>query len=116
MDGPAKQAFIRKKALESRSDTEGTRILWSRHAVAELVNEGWIRAEVEQCLEAAELVEDYRTLHRPLPDCLVLGRLMRDEPCHAVVAIDEENDRLLIVTVYRPSLEEWEDDWSKRKE
>lgn len=38
------------------------------------------------------------------------------EPCHAVVAIDEENDRLLIVTVYRPSLEEWEDDWSRRKE
>ncbi len=97
-------------------DAEGTRILWSRHAVAELVNEGWIRAEVEQCLEAAELVEDYRTLHRPLPDCLVLGRLIQDEPCHAVVAIDEENDRLLIVTVYRPSQEEWEDDWSRRKE
>ena len=55
------------------------------------------------------------TLHRPLPDCLVLGWLTSAEPLHAVVAIVLERDRIFMVTVYRPSEEEWEDDWRTRK-
>jgi len=34
---------------------------------------------------------------------------------HAVVVIDEINDRLFVVTVHEPSPEEWEDDWRTRK-
>jgi len=34
---------------------------------------------------------------------------------HAVVAIDEERDRILMVTVYLPTEEEWENDWRTRK-
>jgi len=58
---------------------------------------------------------DYMTLHRALPDCLVLGWLGSSEPFHAVAAIDEPNDRVFVVTVYKPSKEEWEDDWRRRK-
>lgn len=43
MDSRLKQTFIRRVAEENRSDTEGTKILWSRHAVAELAVEGWKR-------------------------------------------------------------------------
>jgi hypothetical protein len=67
-------------------------------------------------LETSEVIEDYPALHRPLPDCLVLGYLATGEPLHAVIALDEANDRLFIVTVYKPSREEWQDDWRTRKD
>ena len=116
MDPEAKQEFIRRKARENQSDPGGRKILWSRHGITELVNEGWSRELIEEGLQNGEVIEDYPTLHRPLPDCLVLGWLETGEPFHAVIAIDEGKDRLFVVTVYKPSPEEWEDDWRTRKE
>ena len=115
MNTEAKQDFIRWKARQNQADLEGAKIRWSRHGIAELVNEGWSRALVEKGLQGSEVIEDYPTEHRPLPDCLVLGWLATGEPFHAVIAIDEANDRLFVVTVYEPSPEEWEDDWRTRK-
>jgi len=115
MDTGAKQDFISWKAHQNRADPEGAKILWSRHSIAELVREGWSRAMVEEGLSDSEVIEDYPTLHRPLPDCLVVGWLATGEPFHAVIALDEVNDRLFVVTVYKPSPEEWKDDWRTRK-
>ncbi len=110
-----RQAFIRQKAKQNQAAPQHTKILWSRHGIAELINEGWNRLLVEEGLQRCEIIEDYPALHRPLPDCLVMGWLATGEPFHAVIAVDEANDRLLIVTVYKPSPEEWEDDWRTRK-
>lgn len=114
-DAATKQAFIRLKAHQNQTHPEGSRILWSRHAIAELVKEGLARAQVEKALKAGKVIEDYPTLHRLLPDCLVLSRLAHEEPIHAVIAIDEAKDRLFVITVYEPSAEEWEDDWRTRR-
>jgi len=111
-----KRDFIRSKASQNRWNPDGEKILWSRHGIGELVNEGWLRGQVEAALETSEVIEDYPALHRPQPDCLVLGYLTTGEPMHAVVAIDEANDRLFIVTVYKPSSEEWQNDWRTRKD
>lgn len=115
MDAAAKQVFIRRKAQESLHDPVGTGILWTRHGVAELANEGWTRKQVERGLVTAEVIEDYPTLHRPLPDCLALGWLAPRRPFHAVLAVDNERDVLVVITVYQPSLEEWEYDRKTRK-
>ncbi|NVM56743.1 MAG: DUF4258 domain-containing protein [Desulfobacterales bacterium] len=115
MDSETKQAFIRRVAKENQTDPEGVRILWSRHAVVELALEGWNRRQVEGALLDSEVIEDYPTLHRPLPDCLVLVWVTSTIPVHVVVAIDQDLDRILLVTVYQPSEEEWEDDWKTRK-
>ena len=115
MKAEAKQTFIREKARQNERDPEGTKVVWSRHAITKLVAEDLTRHQVERALQECELIEDYPALHRPLPDCLVLGWLAPVEPLHAVVAIDLERDRIFIVTVYRPSEEEWENDWRTRK-
>ena len=115
MDTAAKQQIIRQIAQENGGDPEGAKILWSRHAITELVNEDWEREAVEQGLQTCEVVEDYPQIHRRLPDCLVLSWLSSQEPFHAVVALDESQDRLLIVTVYSPSNWEWEDDQRTRR-
>ena len=115
MDAEAKQSFIREKVLQNEGDPKGTKVVWSRHAVTELVADDLTRHQVEQALQECELIEDYLTLHRPLPGCLVLGWVSLGEPLHAVVAVDLQRDRIFMVTVYRPSREEWEDDWRTQK-
>lgn len=111
MDG--KQNFIKDKAKQ-HSIPDNEKILWSVHAVRKLRIENLKSMAVETVLKSCELIEDYQTEGRPLPDCLVLGFDDR-KPIHIVVAIDEENDRILIVTVYRPLPERWENDWKRRK-
>ena len=62
--------------------------------------EGWKRRQVEGALLNSEVIEDYPTLHRALPDCLVLAWMTSTTPIQLVVTIDEELDRILVVTVY----------------
>jgi hypothetical protein len=110
-----KQRFIQQKAVENRHDSAGAKVYWSHHAVAEMVKDALTRISVETALEKCQLIEDYPPRHRPLPDCLVLGTLAEGDPIHAVVAIDEANDRIFMITVYRPTRDRWENDWQTRR-
>lgn len=115
MDTLTKQDFIRKKATENQDDPRGEKIYWSRHATAELVNDVLDRTDVEIALQRCEVIEDYPAGHRPLPDCLVLAVLASGIPIHVVVAVDEANDRIFVVTAYVPSSDRWQDDWRTRR-
>ena len=115
MDRLQKQLFILQKAAQNRHDSEGAKVYWSRHAVAELVNDNLTRAQVEQALEQGEIIEEYPIGHRGLPDCLVLAKLSETQPMHVVIAIGEAKDRVFVITVYVPSAERWHDDWRTRK-
>jgi len=115
MDRLEKQLFTRQKVAQNEHDPEGAKVYWSRHAVAELVNDNLTRAEVEQALKQCEIIEEYPIGHRGLPDCLVLAKLSGTQPIHAVIAIDEAKDRIFVITAYVPSAERWHDDWQTRK-
>ena len=115
MDFNDKQRFIQEKARDNAFDLAAEKILWSRHGVAALIDDGLSRADVEIALQRSHIIEDYPPTHRPLPDCLVLAVLSPDKPIHAVIAIDEPHDRIFIVTVYIPTNDRWENDWQTRK-
>jgi hypothetical protein len=66
-------------------------------------------------LHGCELVEDYPNDY-PLPSGLVLGYTEHRRPIHAVVALDEEAEMIWLITVYEPTLEEWEKGFKKRRE
>lgn len=108
-----KEQFIKQKANEHVPIVD-EKIYWSLHAVKKLRVERLRKAEVENSLKECIIIADYPAEGRPLPDCLVLG-FIGPGPVHSVVAIDRDFDRILIVTVYRPSAERWEDDWKTRK-
>ena len=110
-----KQRLIRRRSEEHLANPLIGKINWSRHSVLELRAEGFLRTEVERGLHNCDVIEDYPTVHRPLPDCLVLGWLESGKPFHAVVALDEAGDKLLVVTVYSPDEKDWQDDWRTRK-
>ncbi|MEA3439052.1 MAG: DUF4258 domain-containing protein [Chloroflexota bacterium] len=100
--------FIRKKAGERR-------VKWSIHALGELSGEPVTTRDVERALEKAKIIELYPHQRRFLPDCLVLAYDIYGNPIHCVVAINVQQDFILIVTVYQPDEESWEDDWKTRK-
>lgn len=113
MSPKEKEHFVRQKASE-HIPAVNEKILWSLHAVKKLRVEGLRKTEVENSLKECITIEDYPVEGRPLPDCLVLG-FIGSAPVHSVIAIDRDFDRILIVTVYRPSAERWKDDWKTRK-
>jgi len=108
MNALIKQTFIRTKATERK-------IKWSRHALNALASELASVGDIEIALRQAEVIEDYPHLHRYLPDCLVLAFVLSDMPTHCVIAVNMAQDYILIVTVYTPTEQEWEDDWRTRK-
>ena len=110
-----KEAFIREKAVENVSDPTKGKVLWSSHATSKLQLEKLQRKEVESALSNCAVIEDYPWLTRRLPDCLVLAFTPNGNPLHAVVTLDELQDRIFIVTVYRPDKKRWENDWKTRK-
>ena len=115
MDSASKEFSVQQAAQRNQYDSEGRSIFWSRHAIVELVNESWDRENIEAGFLTCEVIEDYPAGPRALPDCLVMGTSRSGEMFHAVLAIDHENDRVLVVTVYRPNSEEWQDGWRIRR-
>lgn len=71
------------------------------------------RQTILGAVDSYEVVESYPD-DRYLPSYLVLGRLAGDA-VHVLFATDVLGDNVRVVTVYRPSPEEWGDDLKTRR-
>ena len=69
--------------------------------------------EVGEAMESPELLEEYLD-DRPHPSCLLLGFTKADRPLHLVAAFDEPEHKIIVVTVYHPDADRW-DDYRRRK-
>ncbi len=69
--------------------------------------------EIEESISVGEVIEAYPGDPRG-PSCLILGFTYRDRPLH-IVCGDLEGERILVITAYEPSLEEWKEDWKTRR-
>jgi len=90
------------------------KVLFSRHALNQMnLSERMIlRREVCEAIESDEVVEDY--LNDPRGhSCLLMGRTRNGRVVHVVCAPKKEY--LAVVTVYAPSLLEWEPDFKTRR-
>ena len=64
--------------------------------------------EVGEAMDSPELIEEYPE-DRPYPSCLLLGFTTAGRPLHVVAACDEVGHEIVVVTVYHPDPERWED-------
>lgn len=90
------------------------RIALKRHSIVRMHQRRISVDELKDALISCKLIEDYPT-DRPLPSGLVLGYAANGKAMHAVVAIDEEEPMLWVITVYEPTLLEWEDGFERRR-
>jgi hypothetical protein len=88
-------------------------IIISRHAIQRMFERGISVQEVETTIQAGEIIKDYPD-DQPYPSRLLLGGLS-DHPLHVVAAWDEKKDVCIVVTVYRPSPDQWHQDHKTRK-
>ena len=87
-------------------------VIFSAHAHRQMDTRGITVEEVFEALRTPELVEDYPDDPRG-HSCLLLGRTRSGRPLHVICAPRDEG--LIIITVYEPSLIEWEPDFKTRR-
>ena len=80
---------------------------FSLHADDERLSDGLTIAELEEVLCSCELIEDYPDDPRG-PSCLVLGSAT-GRPLHVVCGLTKQQ-KLLLITVYRPTMPKWRDE------
>jgi len=69
--------------------------------------------DVHAVLESGETIESYPEDH-PYPSRLVLGWVGK-RPLHVVVADNYAEQTMIVITVYEPDRESWEDDFRRRE-
>jgi len=62
--------------------------------------------DVKNAVVRCQIIEEYPE-DRPLPGFLLLGYTRGTEPLHVVVALDNEDNMIWIITLYRPEPGEW---------
>ena len=88
-------------------------IVFSGHAVRRMFERAVAVADVVALIRSGEVIERYPQ-DQPLPSYLVFG-FIDGEPLHVVVGVEEDDGRCVAVTVYRPSVELWDDDFRTRR-
>ena len=64
--------------------------------------------EVYEAICTGEVIETYPD-DTPYPSVLILGTTAAGRPLHTVCAYDSEHDQVVVVTVYQPDPDRWED-------
>ena len=83
------------------------------HATRRMLQRHIDAGEVVLILENGRVIERYDT-DFPLPSVLLNGRTKANRPLHAVVGINEDEQRLVVITTYEPDALQWTDDFSRR--
>ncbi|MBI4551633.1 MAG: DUF4258 domain-containing protein [Candidatus Latescibacteria bacterium] len=84
----------------------------SLHADEERLDEGLTVDDLEEVVKSVELLEDYPDDPRG-HSCLVLGYIDR-RPVHVVCGLTKQ-DKLILITVYRPTMPKWKDERTRNK-
>lgn len=89
-----------------------SKIKWSAHCLERMQERDISRADVKNCLENGEIIEDYPD-DFPHPSCLVFGYTVNNKVIHVVAGNDGEY--IYIITAYFPNTTKFEDDLKTRK-
>lgn len=88
-------------------------IHWTYHVNMRMRNRFIERRKILDAVESFEIIEHYPD-DKYLPSYLVWAQ-QGIEIFHVLIAVDKLNDRVLIVTAYKPDDERWESTYKKRR-
>ena len=95
------------------SAIEKNTIEWHRHALERMMERGISRRDVMDVLHTGEVIEEYSSDY-PYPSLLMLGK-PAGVPLHVVVAFDDDQEILYIITAYCPDVLHFLDDFKTRR-
>ncbi len=82
------------------------------HAIERMFQRDVNEADVEYVVQMGEIIENYPD-DQPYPSFLVLGHI--DKRALHVVYAKDENETIIVITVYEPTLEKWLEDLKTRR-
>ena len=86
--------------------------IYRLHVIERMFQRNISEEQVEETVSDGEIIETYLD-DKPYPSYLVLG-YSQDMVIHVVYAMDEDGN-IIIITIYRPSLKKWKNDFKTRK-
>ncbi len=86
---------------------------WTNHVLVRAMQRNISIADIETALKNGTIIEQYPADY-PYPSCLVLGFDMNKKHMHIVCG--DSGTELWLITAYFPSIDEWTDDFTQRKE
>lgn len=98
--------FIRRHLLEGK-------VRWTYHATMRLASRSFRSEILLKAAESLEIMESYPD-DKYLPSYLLRGEL-EGAVFHAHIAADVEGDNVRVVTLYLPSVDEWDAEFRKRR-
>jgi len=89
------------------------RILWTYHVNMRLKERAITRQAVLSSVDSYEIIEEYPK-DKYLPSYLIYAEY-ENQIIHINLAADLENNSVTIITVYKPTLDKWEEDFKTRR-
>lgn len=80
---------------------------YSLHAVDQSLQRQISTTEVEEVIEAGEIIEDYPS-DKYGPSCLIFGLTVAGRPLHIQCTVPDRNP-VKVITLYQPGTERWID-------
>ncbi|MCY4576617.1 MAG: DUF4258 domain-containing protein [Chloroflexi bacterium] len=96
-----------KSLADIRSQLSNGAFRYSEHAFDRAIVRRITRGEIIQASSNAAIIENYPE-DKYGPSCLLLGFTAANRPIHIQVSLADESETL-IITLYEPNLDEWED-------
>ena len=69
--------------------------------------------EITEALSECEIIREY-TEDKPLVSYLTLGFTNKNRPLHIVIALDENEKYIWVISVYEPNKSNWDETFTKR--
>lgn len=90
------------------------KVLWTYHVNMRLIGRFISRRAIIESFADYEVIEEYPD-DKYLPSYLIFSQYSGDI-LHVLFAVDVAEDNVRIITAYRPSAEEWDEDFKKRRQ
>jgi len=96
-----------------KSCIESRKIYWTYHVNMRLKGRTISREAILLSLDTYKIIEEYPK-DKYLPSYLIYAEY-EEVVIHIQVAMDLKNDCVTIVTIYKPTLDMWEEDFKQRR-
>ena len=90
-------------------------VRFKKHALVRSIERGIKIAGIAEVLQKCQIIAEYPE-DQPLKSYLVLGFTKIKRPLHVVVALDEKEKYIWVISVYEPDSRNWDKTFVKRLE
>ena len=104
-----------KKSINNRiqSYIKNEGLFFKKHALEKLLERSIRIDDIISTLENGEIIKEYQK-DEPLPSYLMLGYTTTREPIHVVMALDDQQRKIWVITVYKPDKDLWDSNFKRR--